>query len=180
MEAFIGEVRAFPYRFNPVDETRWLLCDGTLYPTRNFQALFSVIGNIYGGDARTTFGVPDLRTRVPVGTGQGAGLNTVAYGAVWGTNDVTLAPSELPIHKHALKGAFTGAATDLSDAPGPTFSISRTFNQFDYSNEVLANPAFLDPRTIEVVGGAQPHENRQPVVAITYFICCEGEYPTRP
>lgn len=181
MDAFIGEVRAFPYNFIPHDETHWLLCDGGLKNVMSYQALYSVIGNIYGGDARArTFAVPDLRTRVPVGAGQGEGLRPVACGAAWGTNDVTLATSELPVHRHALKGAFTGVATDLSDAPGPTYTISRTFNQFDYSNEPLTVQAVLDPRTIESVGGGNSHENRQPVLAITYFICHDGEYPIRP
>lgn len=180
MEAYIGEVRAFPYRFTPSDETRWLLCDGKSYAIRQFQALYSIIGTLYGGTPNVSFQVPDLRTRITVGAGSGQALPPVAVGEAFGQNQVTLMLSELPAHKHAVKTAFTGAAADLANAPDPGHAISRTFNQFDFSNEALVNPGTLDPRTIEVSGQGLPHGNRQPVQALTYFICCEGEYPMRP
>lgn len=179
MEAFIGEVRAFPYRFTPGDETRWLLCDGSTYQIQQFQALYSIIGNLYGGTPRVNFQVPDLRTRITVGSGTTPGLSPVKPGDTFGENQVSLSPSQIPSHRHAVKTAFTGAAADLANAPDPQYAISRTFNQFDYSNEALVNPGELDLRTIEPSGKGLPHDNRQPVLALTYFICHQGEYPVR-
>lgn len=180
MEAYIGEVRAFPYSFTPSGDTRWLLCDGASYQIQQFQALYSIIGTLYGGTPNMSFQVPDLRTRIAVGAGTGPGLPPVDVGEILGENNVILTLSQLPSHKHAVNAAFTGAATDLANQPDPGYAISRTFNQFDFSNEVLVNPAYLDPRTIEQKGLGSPHDNRQPVQAMTYFICYDGEYPLKP
>ncbi|WP_127089106.1 phage tail protein [Aquabacter cavernae] len=182
MEAFVGEVRAFPYNFAPgTDETGWLACDGAAYSPQQYTALFSIIGSIYGGDRSTTFNVPDLRGRIAVGAGPAQVLPTVAYGEAFGVNDVTLTLAHIPAHNHRLSGAFTGVAADLSNNPGSGYAISRTFNQFDYSNEPQTpGVARLDDKTIGPRGGNLPHENRQPVLALTYFICYLGEYPMRP
>lgn len=177
MDAFIGEVRAFPYSFTPKDETEWTVCDGRELPVAQYQTLYAVIGNLYGGTPNKSFKVPDLRARVAVGTKGDLGL---ALGQDAGSNDQTLLLAQIPEHLHTINTAFTGSAADLSNEPGPTYAISRTYNQFDFSNSPLQNPGYLDHTTIEMKGGGQPHENRQPVMAITYFICHLGEFPVPP
>lgn len=183
---FIAEIRTFPYSYTPQMEVEWLRCDGTQYRIMQYQALYSIIGSRYGGDGKTVFNVPDLRTRVAAGAGvQPATGGVRNLGDKWGTDTVTLAFANMPRHNHPLVGAFSGSASDLSGTPAETYRLSRTFNQLDYAKR--APDTTLSPRVVSVAGGvlvnnvpaaAAAHENRQPVLALTYFICAlGGKYP---
>lgn len=182
MEAFIGEVRAFPYNFVPTGDTKWLRCDGKTYPIQGFASLYSIIGNRFGGEDKKTFTVPDLSMRVAVGTGgdEKRGELALGLGKTTGSDKVVLTPDQMPAHTHQIKTAFTGLVTDLSNEPGSDYRISRTWNQLDFSEKAPPESRHLDPNTLEKTGGGQGHENRQPVLAVHYFICYDGEFPTRP
>ena len=185
---YIGEIRAFPYNFRPSMEVEWLVCDGMLHNIREYQALYSVIGVRYGGDANSVFKVPDLRSRLAAGMGVQPETQTERMlGAQWGTDSVTLKVENMPAHTHALTGAFTAAAADLSGEPAGTYKLSRTFNQLDYLKDDVPDVR-LSPHIISFEGGAWvdknqvtvAHENRQPVLALAYFICSRGgKYPMR-
>lgn len=185
---YIGEIRAFPYNFKPSMDVEWLVCDGTLYPIRDYQALYSIIGTWYGGDGVTQFKVPDLRSRLAAGAGvQPETQAERRLGAHWGTESVTLEVENMPAHTHTLTGAFTSVAADLSGEPASTYKLSRTFNQLDYLKDGVPDVP-LSPSIISFEGGALvdkkqvtvAHENRQPVLALTYFICSlGGKYPVR-
>jgi microcystin-dependent protein len=92
----------------------WALCDGQLLAISQNDALFSLLGTLYGGDGRTTFALPDLRGRVPIHAGSGPGLIPRNVGAKGGSEEVALSAAELPPHSHTLQGS-----TDLADSPNP-------------------------------------------------------------
>jgi microcystin-dependent protein len=106
MEVFTGTIMAVGFDFAP---RGWSLCNGQLMSISQNSALFSLLGATFGGDGQTTFAVPDLRGRVPRGTGQGPGLNAVQLGEVSGTETVTILSSQMPPHVHG--GAFTSTTT---------------------------------------------------------------------
>lgn len=204
-ESFIGEVRAFPYTFAPVG---WLDCQGQLVSISQYQALFSVVGFMYGGDQsqRSTFGLPDLRGRAAMGKGQGPGLTHHAVGARQGDTTVALNLSQLPNHTHALNTRYmspAAAASALSDTPTnqsyPSRLIDKALAQ-PVSLEIFKPrivptpppPAPAPPATQLVAMSAMavstvpppqqavaPHENRQPYLALRFCICYEGIYPFR-
>lgn len=169
-DPFIGEIRLFAGNFNP---RNWAFCNGQLMPISQNAALFSLLGTTYGGDGRTTFALPDLRGRVPIHAGQGAGLSNYPLGNRGGAEQVTLTPEQLPSHRHALMATEAAAG-----APSP-------------ANHLLAMPeetpiysaseptATLADSAIAATGGNQPHENRAPYLAVNYIIALVGIFPTR-
>jgi microcystin-dependent protein len=174
-ECFIGEVRLFAGNFAP---RSWAFCNGQLLSISQNSALFSILGTTYGGDGRTTFGLPDLRGRVPVhvggGSGSGPGLSPYTLGQKGGQENVTLNTSQIPSHNHDLMGSpnAASATSPAGNLPGTT---SRTRL---YSSSSSANVA-MDMDAISSEGGGQSHENRPPYQGLNYIICLYGIYPSR-
>ena len=110
---YIGEIRMFG--FSRGAPNNWQTCDGSLLPISQYDALFSLIGTTYGGDGQTTFAVPDLRGRLPIHQGTGAGLGTYVIGQQAGTETVTVLPTPMPAHSHAL-ATTTAESTALPPA----------------------------------------------------------------
>lgn len=168
-QPYIGEIRIFAGTYNP---RGWAFCYGQLVPIAQNPALYSILGTTYGGNGTSTFGLPDLRGRTPIGAGSGAGLTPRVLGQMSGVESVTLLSTQIPQHTHALN-ASSGAPT--TNAPSgsllPTGS-SRIYAQGSPSTQ-------LAPSSIGVAGGSQPHENMQPFLALTYIIATEGIYPSR-
>src|SRR5690625_4414253 len=102
MDTFIGTIQLFAFDFVP---RGWAACNGQLLPISQHTALYSLLGTQYGGDGRTTFGLPDLRGRVPLGQGQGPGLASYAVGETGGAETTTLTTEQLPAHTHAVNSA---------------------------------------------------------------------------
>ena len=171
MGTLIGEIRAFPYSFVPKGEARWLPCDGRILNIKDYGDLYSVIGSRFGQTASTNFALPDLRSRAVAGAGQGPGLTSRAFGARWGTPKVALTVDQIPQHRHALSTEFTASVSALRNTPEPGLALSRTGNQYNYSNETLQDEVRLHPQAIGETGEGEAHENRQPSLAINYFIC---------
>jgi len=96
---FIGEIELFSFQYAP---SGWAQCNGQLMSIDENSALFSLIGTTYGGDGQTTFGLPDLRGRIPVGQGQGPGLSYKVLGEAGGSEGVYLTVSQLPAHTHPV------------------------------------------------------------------------------
>ncbi len=141
-------------------------------------ALFSILGTTYGGDGVTTFALPDLRGRVPLGQGQGPGLTPRVLGEESGSETVTLISTEIPAHNHQLL-----ANTAAGSLPEPTNNVlagvsdpnsGGLFNAF----EATANTT-LSPLAIGVTGGSQPHNNMQPYLCLNYIIALVGIFPSR-
>src|SRR5687768_18140456 len=100
MDPFVAEIRMFPFNFPPKG---WAFCDGQLLPISQNTALFALLGTYYGGNGKSNFALPQLDGSVPLGQGQGPGLEDYFLGQTGGTESVTLLQSEMPAHNHSLQ-----------------------------------------------------------------------------
>ena len=168
-EPFIGEIRATSFNFPPKG---WVFCNGQLLPINQNQALFSILGTTYGGDGRTTFGLPDLRSRVPMHVGSGHVL-----GEKGGQEAHTLVAGEIGSHSHAVtQKANPGAATVATPA-GNVWAAPAAANIYGASQDhpMSATAVTVDAST----GGGQPHANVQPYLTISFIIALQGIFPSR-
>jgi len=165
MEPFIGQVIAFGGNFAP---RGWAFCDGQLLAINQHDALFSILGTTYGGDGRTTFGLPDLRGRVTLQQGNGPGLTNRALGAKGGTETNTITTNQLPAHGHSINANEEANATDPS---GNNIAGTGTAS-FAPSADVSMNPTGN-------TGGGQSVNNIEPFECVNYIIALVGIYPSR-
>ena len=167
---FIGEIFMFGGTFAP---RNYALCDGQLLPILSFTALFSIFGTTYGGDGRTTFGLPDLRGRAPMHPGQGPGLSSRNLGQKGGQENVTLTANQLPAHTHTLRA--NSAAGDTAMPGGAVLAASGPG-----SYESLTSPDVnMSATAVQNSGGGQPHTNMQPYLAVNFTIALQGLFPSR-
>lgn len=167
-EPFLGEIMMFGGNFCP---RGWGDANGQLMAVNQYQALYSILGTTYGGDGRTTFGLPDLRGRVAIHAGQGPGLSHRPLGAKSGEEKHTLNVSEMPSHSHKQK-ASNGLAT--SKAPGGKLQAKTRQNA--YGSGSLTKMA---SQSVSTVGRGQSHNNMQPFLTIRFCISLQGIYPSR-
>jgi microcystin-dependent protein len=153
----------------------WALCDGQLLSTSQNDALFSLYGTIYGGDGRTTFGLPDLRGRVPVHAGSGSGLSQRKLGAKGGSEKVTLTANQLTAHTHTLN-ASTQTATDTIPTGKVTSEPSVTLYYDPGVPPPLQN---MSPSAVTQLGGSRSHTNLAPYLCINFIVALFGIYPSR-
>ena len=177
-EPFIGEIRLFGFNFAP---RGWAFCQGQLMSIAQNTALFSLLGTTYGGDGRTSFGLPDLRGRVPVGQGQGPGLPAVNLGQVSGEPSHTLIATEMPGHNHPTTAQLNASGSaGNSTTPSGNFPAVSTTRDNVYSN---ASGATLNAAAAQVTvgnaGGSQPHNNMQPYLGLNFCIALVGIFPSR-
>lgn len=168
-EPFIGEIRMFAGTFAP---RGYALCAGQLLAVSQNEALFSLLGTIYGGDGRTTFGLPDLRGRVPVHAGNGSGIDPKRLGAKAGTETVTLSLLEVPAHNHGGSLQASTLAANDGDANGSVLASARLYATSDPT-------VLMDSNSISSVGGNQSHTNVQPFLVINFIIALTGIFPSR-
>lgn len=169
-EPFLGEIRPFAFNFAPQG---WAQCAGQLLPIAQNTALFAILGTTYGGDGRVTFALPDLRDRLPIHAGTGAGLTPRVPGETGGSASVTLTVSQLPTHTHGTLAQ--GNAGDSGDAPGHYWAA-------DAGGDPIYAPiagALLAADALAPVGGGQPHDNLQPSLAVNFCIALQGIFPSR-
>ena len=166
MEPFIGEVRLVPFNFAPKG---WALCEGQLLPINQNQALFALLGTTYGGDGRTTFALPDLRGRVPVGAGQLPAGSSYDLGATGGQETVALKTRQLPSHGHAVHASGAAGTTKNPETAYPAGG-----GAYAAQRDVRMKAAMIG-RT----GGGEAHENRQPYLCLNYVIALQGIFPSR-
>jgi microcystin-dependent protein len=181
MEGTIGEIRMFAGNFAP---RTWAFCQGQLTSIAQNTALFSILGTTYGGDGRTTFGLPESRGRVMVGVGQGPGLQNVQLGELSGSNSVTLATANMPVHSHPLTGAINVQANNDAGGLSPDPSNKRLAasggNLFSASTSDLVNMAApASTLAIGNTGGSQGFSIMQPFLGMNYIICLQGIFPSR-
>ena len=193
MEAYMGTVMAWAPNFAP---RGWAFCQGQTLSISQNSALFALLGTTYGGDGQTTFRLPDLRGRIPLGAGNGPGLSSYDLGQSAGTENVTITLNEMPAHNHpaqtgnapiqvsAANADTSTPANGLSIAiPGTVlgrdFTATLGFNSAAPSvtlNQATSGPASVN---VGVAGGSQPHNNMQPYLALNFIICTEGIFPPR-
>ena len=150
----------------------WALCNGQLLPIAQNQALFSLLGTMYGGNGQTTFALPDMRGRTPMHFGQGPGLSARALGERPGEEAHTLVLAEMASHTHTARGT-TAFGTSASPAGMVPARSAAQIPQFGATADTLMAPV------IALAGGGQPHENRQPYTALNYVIALQGVYPSQ-
>ncbi|CAN7245094.1 phage tail protein [Caulobacter sp. LjRoot300] len=175
-EPYVGEIRMFGGNFPPLG---WAMCDGQLMSISENDTLFNLIGTTYGGDGQSTFGMPDLRGRVPSHQGSKNG-QTYIIGQITGVEAVTLSPQQLPQHTHPLYAASTpGAASTpttqtMISSQGPGGTVLFAYQPYNAANEQVA----LSAASTTPSGGNQPHENMQPYLGINFIISLYGVYPS--
>ncbi|MBD2714349.1 phage tail protein [Microvirga sp. STR05] len=176
MDAFLGEIRLMGFLYAPKG---WLFCQGQLLQISTNQALFSLLGTMYGGDGRTTFALPDLRGRVALGAGQGPGLAPYVQGQRGGTETVTLATAEMPKHEHTFTGTIKTA--DAAEFPqiSQSYPATGTVTQFATGKPNISLASGSLPGTLSSMGGSQGHDNRQPMAVMNYAIAIQGYFPSR-
>ncbi|TGY87903.1 phage tail protein [Marinicauda algicola] len=172
-EPFIGEIRQMPYTFCPQG---WASTEGQLMSISANQALFSLLGTNFGGDGRTTFALPDLRGRAPLGQGTGPGLSTRLLGQASGTETVTLTVAEMPTHNHVMTATSSPPDTNAPDgAAFGTFPAGQAI--YDDGGGALDHQ--LRANMISSTGGNQPVPNMQPYLVTRFCIATMGIYPSR-
>ena len=168
-EPFVGEIRMFAGNFAP---RGWAFCDGQLLAVSQNDALFSLLGTIYGGDGRTTFGLPDLRGRIPLHAGTGPGLSPRRLGSKAGGESVTLTVNQMPSHTHPWSGSTdagqntTPGANLFGTSPGNVYGPASPFGA-------------LSNKSIPAVGGSRSHTNLMPFLCVHFIIALVGIYPSR-
>jgi len=163
---FLSEIRIFPFGFPPKG---WAQCDGQLLPINQNQALFSLLGTTFGGDGRTTFGLPDYRSRVPIHPDP-----RHMRGQRGGEATHTLTIAEIPFHGHFFSAS---SATATEGAPDPSLVLSAS------ANSQLFGPAAdlveMSLQAVATAGNSQPHENMQPSLILNFCIALQGILPPR-
>lgn len=175
---FLSEIRIMSFNFAPKG---WTMCNGQLLPINQNQALFSLLGTTYGGDGRVNFGLPDLRSRIPIMNG---GPSNHVLGERGGTEAVTINISTMPAHLHqyvASNAAATqgptgrqpsGAAVAQAAAAPPPGTAVNVFGTG------AANLTFA-PDALTATGGSQPHQNIEPFLALNFCIALQGIFPSQ-
>jgi microcystin-dependent protein len=174
---FVGQIMIFAGNFAPEG---WAICDGQLLSVAENEQLFNLIGTTYGGDSVSTFALPDLRGRVPIGQGQGRGLSPYQIGQTVGAESVLLTTAQLPPHGHIVSAAdgpgnsnIPADNTVLSGLGGQAAS-----GQFQTPAYALpGNETALHPRSVGMSGGSQGHDNMQPYLVFNFCIALSGANP---
>lgn len=185
MDGIVGEIRAFAFGYCP---ECWLPCDGSIVSVQAYTALYSIIGNGFGGTANSTFALPDLRSYTIIGAGQGTGLTNRFLWSKVGSSSVLLSNSQLPMHDHNVNG-YIGLTDDkFVEVPSSSSYLSNMFSKNGTAKTSLfgyvdpqSNPVILKSESVSAVGSTPntPHENRSPFLTACYCICYEGVYPVR-
>jgi len=196
-QPYIGSVCITAATFCP-DGTH-IRADGQLVPVSQYQALFALVGTIYGGDGSTTFRIPNLQSRVPIGVGQGVGLRPIQPGLMSGVEERTMVVGQMPAHTHTAQAGFSpdgvevtveasqlpggsgtpdtgnyiagGTSIYRSGSPGPTAELGGV--SADGGGGTVAV-------TIDSTGGGQSFNTYDPSIGLTYCIAVEGIFPSRP
>ncbi|NDP27171.1 MAG: phage tail protein [Flavobacterium sp.] len=180
-QPYIGEIRLFAGNFAPAG---WAFCDGSVLPISENDALFNLIGTIYGGDGEITFALPDFRGRVPIGVGQGAGLSNHILGETIGQEYTTISTTNMPSHTH-LGQIVVNNGNATSNIPTASSSIAtsgvlsgRTFlPNLSYTSN--APDILMATVTTSSVGISQPVSISRPRLGMNYIISLFGIYPTQ-
>ena len=170
-EPYIGQITLFAGNFEPKG---WKYCHGQLLSVSEYQALFSILGTVYGGDGRTTFGLPDLRGRTPIGQGQGAGLSNYRLGQKIGAETVAITAATMPSHTHELKALKAQAGSEEPEENVLAESIRGIY--LDNTSILVAmNSVSIS----DYSANGDAHNNLQPFLGLNFIIALTGIYPSR-
>lgn len=165
-QPYVGEIRMFAGNFAPAG---WMFCEGQLLPISENETLFQLIGTTYGGDGESTFGLPDLRGRIPLHQGNGFILAETG-----GAEEITLTVQQIAAHAHPLLGSANLATTNSPQ--DNVLSTSTGATVFPYGTD--QPPTNLNPASIGSTGGSQPHTNFQPYLCVDFIVSLFGIFPS--
>lgn len=171
-DPFIGEIRMFAGSFAP---RGWSFCSGQLLSISQNDALFSLLGTTYGGDGRTTFGLPDLAGRVPLHFGQGIGQSNRRLGEKGGEEEVALSVGEIPAHTHSLR-ATSADASDRSPSDNLLAKSTAGRNMYVFADQ---NNLQMNGAAVSSIGSNRKHDNIAPYLCVSFIISLFGLYPSR-
>ena len=166
-EPLLGEIRLFGGNFDPPG---WMACDGRLLAIREHTELYEILGNVYGGDGRNTFALPDLRGRVPMGVGAGPGLTNRRMGEEPGAESVILDVTQLAAHDHALRATNSSA---LNTTPAGNVLATASTPQYRGANTSV----IMGSDSIGASGSNAPHANVQPSTVLRFIVAIAGQNP---
>jgi microcystin-dependent protein len=195
MDAFIGEIRMFPFGYAPVG---WIACDGRQLQVNQQPALYALLGNRFGGNGTTNFNLPNLNGRIPVSEGASSPSGPqFLFAASVGQETVTLTPAQAPSHNHSFSDKVSSASTTgMTGVAGASNNVgtslmSRALNSAGKQVAAYDAPP-LNPSEMTTLGmkvsaaygtlgqAPEPHPNLQPYLVLGYYICTDGEYPVNP
>ena len=162
-QPFLAEIKIISWNFPPKG---WAFCSGQLLPINQNQALFSLLGTMYGGNGQTTFALPDLRGRAPMHLG-----GAFTQGESGGEEVHTVTSAEMPAHNHAVTATTAPGTVNV-----PTGNFLANSNVSPYRTD--SNTA-LNRSMVSNTGGSQPHENRHPFLVLNFIIALQGIFPSR-
>ena len=162
-EPFLSEIKIVSFNFPP---RGWALCNGQTLPINQNQALFALIGTIYGGNGQTTFALPNLRGQVPIHMGNGQTIGEAA-----GSTAVTVNIQQLPTHLHPVQASTSNGDTQFAN----NNILAAAGNLYGPANNLTT----LDPATVTSVGGSQPHNNMMPYLVLNFIIALQGIFPSQ-
>ncbi|HWT76563.1 MAG TPA: tail fiber protein [Mobilitalea sp.] len=173
MDAFLSQIIPWTSPRIPKD---FHLCDGTILQIIQNQALFALIGNLYGGNGTTTFALPDLRGRVVLGAGQQPGSTNYNIGTAGGSETVALTATQIPVHSHVVY------ASNSTSAPGSGIGTNNLLGTPINNAKMYVTSATntqMHQNSVKTAGTGAVHENMQPFQVVNYIICTSGLFPSR-
>ncbi|WP_245216176.1 phage tail protein [Sagittula salina] len=174
-DTYIGEIKAFPFNWCP---RNFALAGGQLLPIASNTALFSLYGSTYGGDGISTFALPNLNGRTPIGTGRGPGLSNRPLGQQGGEARVTLTTPQMPMHVHQMLAAQSPGTQTSPAGATPATGVGPGRGAVYYGTTGTA--VHMNAATLSSNGGSSAHENRPPYLVLNWCVAVEGIYPSRP
>ena len=175
-QQFLAQIQPFTFNWAP---KQWAQCDGQILAIQQNTALFALIGTYYGGNGTVTFGLPDLRGRVPIHQGTDSGGDVYVIGEQGGAASVTLNSSQIPLHAHSFMGS---SAQSTANQPVAGVALAKAYKA---SGTVptfygaMATPQPLNPASVSPYGQHGSHSNMQPYLAINWCIALAGIFPSR-
>ncbi|MBB6576084.1 microcystin-dependent protein [Comamonas odontotermitis] len=174
-EPYIGEIQIFGFNFAP---RGWAFCNGAIMPIQQNTALFALLGTQYGGNGQTTYQLPDLMNRAACSQGQGPGLTPRTIGETFGSSTVTLLQQEMPNHTHTLQFFNQGDPAKRLSTPQANAALNLPSQAASKFFAPAGGMTALAPTALQPAGGSQPHENRQPYLALNFCIALQGVFPS--
>lgn len=170
---YVGEIRMFGFNFAPVG---WMACAGQILSIAGNETLFTLIGTTYGGDGQTTFALPDLQGRIPIGMGQGGGLSNRTIGQESGVETVTLTVNQIPAHTHLMNANANPGNAEAPTNAYPAKAVPGGANAYTTSPNTTVN---MSPNMVTSIGGSQPHDNMMPFLTVNFCISLFGIFPSQ-
>lgn len=181
-DPFVSQIEVFAFNYAPQG---WMPCNGQTLPINQYQALFALLGTTYGGNGVSNFMLPDLRSRVAIGMGQGPGLSNYVQGQTAGQESVTLSLANMPPGPHTHAVNASNATSGGSAAPAGNAVLASGYTATTATPPVIAPQNIYSTAAPTVAMGSltpvggQPHTNLMPGLALNYCICITGVFPSR-